>query len=237
MTNRSALFFLLSAIVIAAALISVCASRWYKGPVQLSAKQEVQEKRATDRLRDDEISSSSHKSQAKPPPSVRGLDLTKNDQDNLAKIITAFNAPISFYGRVIDQYGQPVSDAKIHYSAADQYFGDSSKREGTSAADGTFSINGIKGAGLYVSVYKDGYDGTPRSGAGFGYGVPTGNRPPSEASPAVFLLRKKGLAVPLLVISSRQYEIPKTGQSVGVSLKTGRKVAIEQADIEVQKLG
>lgn len=167
-------------------------------------------------------------------PDVPGANLSQRDKNNIAKIMAAFSARIDFYGKVIDQYGQGVPGAKIHYSAADQYFGNSSKYEGVSAPDGSFSLEGIKGAGLYVSVYQDGYDGLPQSGGSYGYGVPSGNRPPTKENPAIFVLRKKGPTQPLRVISSRQYEISKTGQSVNVNLNNARKVGADEGDIQVE---
>jgi len=167
-------------------------------------------------------------------PDVPGANLTPKDKERIGKIVTVFSAPISFFGKVVDQTGQPVAGAKVHYSAADRYFGDSSKYEGISDTDGFFSITGIKGAGLYVSVYKDGYDGTKQSGDSFGYGMASGSQPPSKESPAIFVLRKKGPAEPLAVVSSRQYETPKDGTIVGVNLKTGRKVTANDADITMQ---
>jgi len=232
MTKKGALLLILVSVVVVAVMIwqlrgrSHILGRPYATPAQ--RKHDV-----IDRLSGQTSAMSGH-AKAKSPLIVNGLSLTKGDQDNLAKITSAFGAPISFYGKVTDQYGEPVPDAKIHYSAADQYFGNSSKYEGTSASDGSFSINGIKGAGLYVSVYKNGYDGTPKSGGGFGYGVPTGNRPPTGDNPAVFILRKKGPTKPLIVVSSRQYEVAKTGEPVRVSLKTGRKIITGQSDIEVR---
>src|SRR5690349_4442144 len=69
--------------------------------------------------------------------------LTGTNRANLTKIVDAFTAPIIFYGRVIDQNGDSVPVAKVFYSAADRYFGDSSKYHGVSDEAGFFSISGI----------------------------------------------------------------------------------------------
>ena len=167
-------------------------------------------------------------------PEIPTANLTSVDRDKIGRIVTVFSAPISFFGKVLDQYGEPIPDAKIHYSAADQYFGSGSKYEGVSDVNGRFSISGIKGAGLYVSVYKGGYQETEASGGSFGYGMPSGRQPPSKEEPAVFVLRKKGPTEPLVVVSSRQYEVPKTGEPVAVNLRTGRKARTDRGDIQVE---
>lgn len=154
-------------------------------------------------------------------PSELAATLPERDKRNIGKILQAFKAPITFYGRVIDEEKQPVAGAKVHYSAADQYFGDSSKYESISDESGFFSITGINGAGLYVNVAKDGYYGTNESGAGFGYGVPSGRQPPSKESPAIFVLRKKGIADSLIHVSSRQINVLDNGRSLNIDLSTG----------------
>lgn len=170
---------------------------------------------------------------ATPIPDIPGAQLTRNDREKLGKITEAFSAPITFYGKVIDQHGQPVSGATIHYSAADQYFGKGSKYEGASDASGAFSIAGLKGAGLFVSVYKDGYAGTSRSGASFGYGVPSANQPPSVDNPAVFLLRKKDPPEPLIVVD-KNIVVPKDGTRVEINLTSGRPVPSGHGDFIIE---
>jgi hypothetical protein len=160
-----------------------------------------------------------------PIPDVPGANLTREDKEKLGKTITIFSTPIEFYGKVQDNHGSPIPAAKVHYSAADNYFGESSKYEGLSDADGFFSIKGIKGAGLYVDVYKEGFDGTKLSGASFGYGMPSGKTPPTKANPAIFVLRKKAATEPLIVVTSRQYEVPKDGRPIEIALQSGRQSA------------
>lgn len=158
-----------------------------------------------------------------PVPDMAGIPLTIKDKENVGKILTVFGAPIDFYGKVQDQHGNPVGGAKVHYSAADRYFGDSSKYEGTSSSDGLFSITGIKGAGLYVSVYKDDYDGLDQSGGSFGYGMRGERQAPTKDNPAIFILRKKGETEPLVAID-RDIVVAKDGTPIEVSLRTGKVV-------------
>ena len=168
-----------------------------------------------------------------PFPDLPKANLTKDDKEKLAKIDRAFSAPIEFYGRVIDQTGTPIEGAKVHYSAANHYFGSSSNYQGVSDRRGLFSLTGIKGAGLYVSVSKDGYQGTKQSGDGFGYGVPSGRPAPSKDEPAIFVLRKKANAEPLIV-TDRDLVVPLDGQPVSVSLRAGNQAGIHNPDLEIQ---
>jgi hypothetical protein len=169
---------------------------------------------------------------ATPIPSVAGVTLTAQDQEKMQKMMAVFGAPIIFFGKVADQTGKPVTGANVLYSAADQYFGGSTKYTGVSDTDGLFSLRDAKGAGLYVEVSKDGYERIPnRSYRSFGYGMPSGDAPPSRDNPALFILRKKGVAEGLLKID-RDIVIPKDGTPVEVSLATGR--AVEHGDFRIE---
>src|SRR5439155_18789841 len=76
--------------------------------------------------------------------------------------IAAFKTPISFYGRVIDQYGGPVPQADVKLSANDKASGGRpSEYTRKTDSDGRFSIRGIWGITLAVEVSKRGYRGIP----------------------------------------------------------------------------
>ena len=97
---------------------------------------------------------------------------TKPVNQALEQVTRALNAPIAFYGRVIDQYGNPVSDADVGYTAADKSTHPGQIILASRTKDGLFEISGIKGAGLLVGVGKRGYypiEG--KSSASFAYGV------------------------------------------------------------------
>ncbi|NJM54859.1 MAG: hypothetical protein HC841_02035 [Verrucomicrobiae bacterium] len=150
------------------------------------------------------------------------MNLSADDKANIARIVKAFSAPISFWGKVVDQNGEPVAGARIHYSAQDKYFGDSTSSYGSSDSEGKFSVSGLKGAGLFISVAKEGYYGTPKSGGSFGYGTPSGNAPPSADNPVVLLLHKRGECEPLVDLEPGSIMLPKDGVPVTVSLRARR---------------
>ena len=169
------------------------------------------------------------------PPEV-AAKLSEPDKANIGKILEAFGAPIEFYGKVIDDRGAPIDGAIINYSVADQYFGNSSKYTGISDSGGSFTISGVKGAGVYVEVSKGGYYRVPeKSYASFGYGVPSGRQPPSKDNPAIFVLRKKGVAEPLVYVSSRQYKVPRNGTPFEIDLQTGRQAGAGEGDVKVER--
>ena len=67
--------------------------------------------------------------------------------------------PIKFWGKVIDQYGHPVSDVNVLYYAAGGYIGGGSGfgRIKTDK-EGLFNIKGVKGGSLNLrEMEKDGY--------------------------------------------------------------------------------
>lgn len=149
-----------------------------------------------------------------------------------ALVDSVFSAPIEFYGRVIDQNGNPVPYANVGYTAADKFNASGSNYTGQADAEGYFQIKGIQGAGLSVAVRKDGYyfvdetidQSVPSSAATFAYGMgPDSYRRPAPAKdkPAVFVLHKMGKPEPLVRVE-QSTRIPKDGTPVTVDLLTGR---------------
>ncbi len=166
----------------------------------------------------------------------------KNEPVTIAKYLGLLMTPISFYGKAIDDKGDPVPGAHIAYQVANQIDpnADNSKYSGTSDKDGNFSIAGLHGASLYVDVSKEGYYKTPSfdghrgSYDGFTYaGVRAKDSvtPPTSDTPAIFVLRKEGGGV-ALAHWGRSISIAKNGELQLVNLRTGRSTP--QGDLEVQ---
>ena len=164
-------------------------------------------------------------------PNIPGHPLADQDKQNISKIIHVFSAPISFWGKVIDQDKQPVEGANIHYEAIDHYFGPSSAYQGSSDENGLFSINGIGGAGLYVRVSKDGYyELGVKSMRGFHTGS---NDMPSPDNPAIFELRKRG-PTEFLIVKGIGHKIARDGTPIQINLTTGEIYNVTNGDIQVQ---
>lgn len=168
-------------------------------------------------------------------PDAPGHKLSEQDKANIAKIVQVFSASIAFWGKVVDQHGDPVPGATVHYSAADKYFKDGSKYEGLSDAEGLFSISDIKGAGLFVSVAKPDYYGTKQSGGSFGYGIPSGEAPPSRQNPAVFVLHKMGETEPL-ISGQGSVRLPRDGTPKDITLRKPRPAVTAggEGDLQVE---
>lgn len=185
-----------------------------------------------------------------PPQSAQAGSSPKVEAERFkeasALVESIFSAPIAFYGRVIDQNGDPVPYANIGYTAADKFNASGTNYTGQADADGNFQITGIQGAGLAVAVRKDGYyfvDETTdqsvlSSAATFAYGMGPDSyrRPaPTKDNPAVFVLHKMGKSEPLIHIGTRSYKVSKDGQPLEVKLETGLQVPKEQGDIRFER--
>jgi len=161
-------------------------------------------------------------------------NLPSEDQDRnevLEQIESAFKAPIAFYGRVIDNHGDPVSHATIGYTATDKFLASGSNYQGQADDSGFFEISGIQGASLSVGVRKGGYyfvdetdRSSPSSSATFAYGMGADSyrRPaPTKENPAIFVLHKMGETEELLHVRASA-RIQKDGTPVTIELTTGR---------------
>ena len=163
-----------------------------------------------------------------------------------ALVDSVFSAPIAFYGRVIDQNGDPVPYANVGYTAADKFNASGSNYTGQADEKGNFQITGVKGAALAVAVRKEGYyfvdeitDRSVLSSAAtfaFGMGPDSYRRPaPSKDKPAVFVLHKMGKPEALIYIGTRSYKVSKDGQPLEVKLETGGQAPIGQGDIRFER--
>ncbi len=137
-----------------------------------------------------------------------------------------FRTPISFYGKVIDQFGDPVPNVTVTASANDNPFGGKgTNRVLQSDASGFFAIEGMHGLALSIEVSKPGYyrvkplPGKPGSYGG-GLYVTYGKEVtyhPDKNRPTIFTLHKQGVIEPLREIQSARINLP----SGGVEVKLG----------------
>jgi len=182
--------------------------------------------------------SNAAEAQTSPTPPEQAAQL-KEAADLVEKI---FASPIDFYGRVVDQNGNPVPFADVGYTAADKFNASGTNYTGQADAQGYFQITGIQGAALAVAVRKAGYyflnetdKSSPSSAATFGYSMgPDSYRrvPPTKENPAVFVLHKMGETVPLILVENRSFRIPRDGTPVMVDLLTGKESASGQLQVE-----
>lgn len=106
--------------------------------------------------------------------------------------------PLDFYGRIVDQFSEPVPGAtvRITWTAVD----DSHATEILSDSNGHFQFTGARGKGLDVSARKVGYLPTRNAGGGFEYASFSDDmfHVPDKGTPVVFRLQKLMGAEPML---------------------------------------
>jgi hypothetical protein len=141
--------------------------------------------------------------------------------------------PIRFYGKVIDQNGQPVPEARIRYGW--NGINGSNERVDQSDAQGMFSIEDIQGKLLSVRVQKEGYHARNSGFRAFEYAAffePYFHQPdPNE--PVVFELFKKQESVPL-VRTEQQITLQKGGPAVTVALADKTSIQLSLLANETQ---
>ncbi len=146
--------------------------------------------------------------------------------EQLEKSKWQWKMPISFYGKVVDENGQPVEGAEIHFSWTDLSPAGGSETKITSDGNGLFSLTNIRGKHLGInSVTKTGYyTSLQQSQFSFEYAIKSeaNFHRPDPASPVIFHLKKKGEAEPLM------HAEPLYGFSIDrvphyIDLETGKK--------------
>jgi Carboxypeptidase regulatory-like domain len=156
-------------------------------------------------------------------------------QQKQAAFLQLFNTPISFWGKVVDEKGDPVSNATVELGTADRPWEEGASYERITDEKGLFSITDVKGLSISVDVSKDGYYKTSRSRGQFSYAQPSANKVPlpTPDNPTVFELRKTGQFESLVHVDSF-IKVPRDGTPVDISLETGRPVAAGDGALRVE---
>lgn len=121
------------------------------------------------------------------------------------------------YGKVVDQDGQRVVDAKVQANV-ETSFGDSTDYHTKTDAQGLFHFLGLHGQGLGIEIQKEGYY--------FDYMLPSAQRPgnylPDPSNPMVLTMWKLKGAEPMKH-DDVESTIPRDGTAKNFNLLTGRK--------------
>jgi hypothetical protein len=142
--------------------------------------------------------------------------------------------PILFYGKVVDDKGNPISDADVLISFGDALgAGEDTKIEKKTDSSGLFVADG-HGIAVVLTVAKKGYYTQDASGGTFGY-IKGGNFAPhaDPSNPAIFILRKMG-QTERLIATSIGGRLNKDGTPFYLSLQTAKKVNDGQGDLKIQ---
>jgi len=108
---------------------------------------------------------------------------------------------IEFYGKVVDEKEQPISDASVEFIWTDLSRQGTSKQNTKSDADGLFDLRGVIGKNLRVKIAKEGYEiSRTQNRFGFEYATFADEQyyEPDPDKPVLFHFRKKGKAEPLI---------------------------------------
>ena len=126
----------------------------------------------------------------KPSPELRKTFETLNHNE------------IVFYGRTVDQFGEPVPTADVEgvVLVNTGSRGGQMRRQTTTDAQGYFQFGGFKGQDLGITITKDGYEYRRRNSS-FSYSYFEADHKrhiPDPRNPVVFVLWKKQGAEPLI---------------------------------------
>lgn len=173
-------------------------------------------------------------------PEIPPAALEEADQERRSLVVEAvesmLNTPITFYGKVIDQHGDPVPNARVGYSLLDKFNESGSNAHTYADNDGHINISGVKGAVLGVSVSKEGYykiHNVSNQRFAYGYGTDSSVKPaPTRDNPAVFILHKMGEMESLIRLENPSFRLRKDGTPVIVDLATGRESSAGQFKVQ-----
>ena len=158
------------------------------------------------------------------------------------RTLARWQAPIEFYGKVVDENTNPVADATASFHWMEAPTADGNRSTNTqSDSGGLFSLHGALGLTLAVSVGKEGYYSLRTDNDSFSYGsVAVGHFSPDPQNPAIFHLRKKSQGVELLTSQNGirpnvWVRIPKDGTPVHVDFFQKQASATGQLEISQNK--
>jgi len=149
----------------------------------------------------------------------------------IQQILQGRNVPISFYGKVVDQNSNSLSNVHIAARIQQPYFDRASystdahqqKVEVVTDANGQFSIQNVKGATLAIeAVEKEGYRLSPKTVNIYAYGDAPQPHHPDPQNPVIFRMWKLGESAKL-VSQDKDTRIPYDGTPVAFDLLTGQK--------------
>ena len=159
------------------------------------------------------------------PMKTASPQLSREEQWRMAAL--ASNVPIDFWGKVIDQDGNPLAGVTITADTRTFAVGTNGrpytafpKTNLVTGTDGLFEIHGMTGDALSIrALEKDGYETEHGALRDFGYNT-SQNITPDPNSPVIFRLWKEGAKQPL-ISGDKFIKIVPDGQPYAIDLMTG----------------
>ncbi|PYI91948.1 MAG: hypothetical protein DME97_12205 [Verrucomicrobia bacterium] len=145
--------------------------------------------------------------------------------------------PIKFYGKVVDETGQPIPGADVHFQWTDLSAKGTTDRQARSDAQGLFSLDNVSGKRLIARVNKPGYYASDsRNHFSFEYANPFEEifQRANIHAPVLFYLRKQN---PTADVISKSVEmvLPGDGTGTTVELLSGKISATGQLQVQAWK--
>ena len=158
----------------------------------------------------------------------------------VAKMLSLWQAPIEFYGKVIDEHSNAVAGADVTFRCAEAPSSNGNRSSiATSSTDGLFSLHGQRGPSLQVFISKDGYYSSHGGQWAFTYALGPEPIAPDPQNPVIFKLKEKGERVSLIhfpkggLRAMADFLLASNGTPTEVSLRTGRLTPAGQGDFRV----
>lgn len=138
-----------------------------------------------------------------------------------AQLRNPVNILLNFYGRVVDQEGNPVVGAKVNLEAQANYFDENRSEQKPytveTGANGDFNLIGAYGAIITVSsIEKDGFELSKKADRHYSYTLPADFHP-DPRNPVIFKMWKKVPSEPL-VGASKTFRIIPDGRPFTIDL-------------------
>jgi hypothetical protein len=152
--------------------------------------------------------------------------------EKILSLLTLWDAThISFYGKVIDGEGKAIPDVNELITTSDAVH-----YQKKSDDNGNFSITGIHGTDIIVSVSKPGYYDSTDNSKTFGYVKAAGNYNPHSdpKNPAVFILNKIGQTEPLIKNEWIQAPVTKDGTPTTLDFFSGQKNSQSSDSVKIE---
>jgi hypothetical protein len=162
-------------------------------------------------------------------------EASEKHMNRIKEEIERMDVEIRFYGKVLDQYNNPIEsvDIFLHLTrfspVMEKLFGETKNMQAKSDIQGYFSVIGEKGRSIYIDqIKKEGYEFSPTQNPVSGYHYSGEKNPfiPDQANPVVFHLRKKGETT--FIIKEKYFELclddEKSGMTEGTDFIRRKKI-------------